>query len=320
MIKKFINTLKYISLSFAFIAFNARSDTIKSREVIIDTDVGTDIDDAFALALAAASPDLKIDLIMASSGDTDARAKLARRFLDMAGRTDIPVTRGPSTLHAEALSQKSWAQGQENYHKYFPDAVEKALQLLRTQPNHTITLIGLAPPSTIAAMISRDSIAFRRLRAIVLMAGSIHHGYGKIAGTNSSTPSLETNASLDPSALRAILTSGVPIQLMPLDATEVALSKFAAEQIFHAHTPVTDSLQELTQQWAAKSAYGPIPTLFDVVPVAYLIQPNICTLVPMHLSVSERGDTVQSSGPENVSACLSVNSKAVVNLLVQRIK
>ena len=63
--------------------------------VIIDTDIGDDIDDAFALALALKSPELKVLGVTTTFGNTEMRARLLDRYLKAVGRSDIPVFAGP---------------------------------------------------------------------------------------------------------------------------------------------------------------------------------------------------------------------------------
>src|ERR1700729_254456 len=82
----------------------------KQEKVIIDTDIGDDIDDAFALALALHSPELQILGVTTTFGDTELRAKLARRLLDAAGRQDIPVFAGAPTQTTSVFPQRRYAE------------------------------------------------------------------------------------------------------------------------------------------------------------------------------------------------------------------
>src|SRR5580704_5515163 len=77
---------------------------------IIDTDIGDDIDDAFALALALKSPELKIIGVTTAFGDTELRARLVDRYLAAVGRKDIPVTAGVATPHDNIFTQAAYAQ------------------------------------------------------------------------------------------------------------------------------------------------------------------------------------------------------------------
>src|SRR3984885_14652941 len=81
-----------------------------AQKVIIDSDIGDDIDDAFALALALHSPELQILGVTTTFGDTELRAKLARRLLDAAGRPDIPVFAGAPTQTTSVFTQRRYAE------------------------------------------------------------------------------------------------------------------------------------------------------------------------------------------------------------------
>ncbi len=288
------------------------------REVILDTDVGDDIDDAFALALLLASPELHVDGIMASFGDTHLRARLAERFLRATGRTDIAVGAGPSTPPATRFTQRAWAYAQAG--ATIPDAVTASLDQLRTTPPGRITLIALAPLTTIGAMIDRDPKTFRRLAGVVLMGGSIHRGYGQHAGETSPHPSDEYNVRCDPAGLRKLLASGVAVTLMPLDATEIALDATRRTRLFAAGTPSTDVLQALYAQWVTGNPWGTTPTLFDVVPVAWLLRPSVCEPVPLRIEVGDGGTTRVVAGAPNASVCLDVDKTAVLDLLDARLR
>src|SRR5436309_13604378 len=84
---------------------------------IIDTDIGDDIDDAFALALALESPELKILGVTTAFGDTELRARLLDRYLAAVGRNDIPVAAGVATPHDNVFSQAAYAR-REPDHKH----------------------------------------------------------------------------------------------------------------------------------------------------------------------------------------------------------
>src|SRR5689334_23174909 len=80
------------------------------QPVIIDTDIGDDIDDAFALALALKSPELKVVGVTTTFGNTEMRAKLVDRYLKAVGRSDIPVFAGPATKTDNLMTQTSYAK------------------------------------------------------------------------------------------------------------------------------------------------------------------------------------------------------------------
>ncbi len=287
------------------------------REVIVDTDIGDDYDDAVALALVLASPRLKLDEVITSAGDTTLRARMVERLLRRLGRTGITVATGPATAPGTRFTQFAWAAGGPP--GPFPDAVGTVLARLQAAPAGRITLIELAPASTVGAMLARDPAAFRRLAGVVLMAGSVRCGYGSRPGTNSDSPSVEYNVRRDPAGFRALLGSGVPIRMMPLDATEVALDAPARQRLFGLGTPLADWLATLYPEWADNNGRGREPVLFDVVPVASLLRPQVCRPQPLDIVVAADGATTVGAGPPNAAVCLDIDRGAVLSLLQARL-
>ena len=221
--------------------------------VIVDTDIGDDIDDAFALALLLRAPQLRIEAITSSFGDTALRTRLIRRFLQQAGRDDVILGTGPSTPDTTRFTQSAWATAGSA--TLAPDAVSLLLSRLRAAPPGSITLIALAPLTTIGLAIERDPAAFKRLRRVVMMGGSVRRGYGSVPGTTSETPSAEYNVLSDPQDLRRLIDSGVPITIMPLDATEVALPNDLRRDVFAEADPVDRALAALYEQWATNNPW-----------------------------------------------------------------
>src|SRR3954462_567201 len=82
------------------------------EKIIIDTDIGDDIDDAFAVALALSSPEFEVLGFSASFGDTQTRAKMLDRMLGELGHSEIPVAMGtPANVNLTAFTQRRYAEG-----------------------------------------------------------------------------------------------------------------------------------------------------------------------------------------------------------------
>src|SRR6187455_2745598 len=81
--------------------------------VILDTDIGSDIDDTWALIMMLNSPELDVKLIVTAHRDTTYRAKIVAKLLETAGRTDIPIAIGIQTPEWEGLAQASWVTDYE---------------------------------------------------------------------------------------------------------------------------------------------------------------------------------------------------------------
>ena len=324
--KKLPALLGLLSLILAIgVVQTARSQTAQgaskagssTQPVIIDTDIGDDIDDAFALALALKSPELKILGVTTTFGDTQLRAWLVDRYLKAVGRNDIPVFAGPETKTDNVMTQAAYAKGDNE--KKFGDGAEFILREAREHPGH-ITLIGIGPLSTVQAAIKRDPATFRKLKRVVIMGGSVYRGYGLDAQGKPKPPEPEWNILNDPSGLKDLLASGVPVFMMPLDSTQVPLDAKGREAIFGSGSPLADQLKQLYQQWMAGTPnHSPTPTLFDPVAVTYTFRPDLCPAKPMHIDVDEKGMTKPGKRQSNVQVCLESNEKGFLDLLLRRI-
>jgi inosine-uridine nucleoside N-ribohydrolase len=279
---------------------------------IIDTDIGDDIDDAFALALALQSPELKIIGITTAYGDTELRARLVDRYLTAVGRKDIPVAAGVATAHDNVFSQAAYAE-REPARKH-ADGVRFLLGEIRKHPGE-ITIIAIGPEGNLAAAIRQDAATFRKVKRVVLMGGSIYRGYGE-----NRPPDAEWNIKCDPQAAQALVASGVPLVYMPLDSTQIHLQTADRERIFAFGSPVTDQLTLLYHQWAAHSDNRtPDPTLFDPVAVTYAIHPELCPAKPLRIEVDDKGFTRPVEGKPDAEVCLQSDEKGFLDLLLSRV-
>jgi purine nucleosidase len=282
--------------------------------VILDTDIGDDIDDAFALALALRSPELRLLGITTEFGDTALRARLVDRYLKAVGRADIPVRAGIETPAPNHFTQAAYAR-QEPDHPH-GDAVDFLLAQIRAHPGE-ITLIAIGPLGNARAAIARDPDTFRKLKRVVMMGGSIYRGYNDAQGS-SRPPDAEWNIKCDPAGARALLASGVPVFMMPLDSTQVRLPVQDQEEIFSHGSPLTDQLTLLYHQWADDRPW-PVPTLFDPVAVTYAFRPDLCPATPLRLEVDDHGYTRPVSGAPNAHVCLKSDEQGFLDLLMSRI-
>jgi purine nucleosidase len=294
----------------------AGPQTASPQLVIIDTDIGDDIDDAFAVALALESPELKILGITTAFGDTELRARLLDRYLTAVGRKDIPVAAGVATPHNNVFTQAAYAE-REPARKH-EDGVRFLLDEIRQHPGE-ITIIAIGPERNLAAAIERDAATFRKVKRVVLMGGSIERGYDGARGEHR-PPDAEWNINRDPAAAQALLASGVPLFYMPLDSTQIHLETAEREKIFSHGSALTDQLTLLYHQWmGGTDNHSPTPTLFDPVAVTYAIHPDLCPARPMRIEVDDKGFTRPISGEPNVQVCLRSDEKGFLDLLLSRV-
>lgn len=281
-------------------------DSASPEKVIFDTDIGDDIDDAFALALAESTSKLQVLGVTTAWGDTDLRARLAARFLAQTGHSEIPVTAGPTTHASNSFTQARWAQAWPEPKPAWPRAIDFMLDAIRRNPGQ-ITLISIAPFSNVGALIARDPAAFRQLRRVVIMGGSIRRGYGDLGYLPDHGPEPEYNIMMDIPSAQKLFTAGVPLYVMPLDSTQLKLDEVLRTTLFSQDTRTTDALAELYEQWSA-STQNPTPTLFDAMAVAYALDPDLCPTQPMHVTVDDKGYTRVTPGEPNAQVCLDSDS------------
>src|SRR5579864_7927636 len=238
------------------------------QKIIIDTDIGDDVDDAFALAFAVRSPEFQILGVTTTFGDTETRAKIADHFLAEVGRTDIPVLAGRPTATNNPMSQRHYADDSRYTKSSHSDGVDFMLDQIRKYPGE-ITLIAIGPLMNVGAAIDKDPATFRKLKRIVLMGGSIRRGYGDLGYTPPVPPMREWNILNDVSSAQKLFAAGVPLFVMPLDSTQLKLDEVKRAWLFSRGTPITDALAILYHLWGQET-----PTLFDPMTVVYVLRPD----------------------------------------------
>jgi inosine-uridine nucleoside N-ribohydrolase len=285
------------------------------QPVIIDTDVGDDIDDAFALAIALQDPRLKVIGITTAWGDTRTRTLLARRLLVSLGRSDVVVAQGPQTPSKVTFTQKKWASEAVDTSPA-PDAIAFIRDQVSRQPGQ-ITLIALAPLSNIEALQLRAPHALHDLKQVVMMGGSIYAGYDEQGAIPVAKPSAEYNVLSAPKGLSILLQSGIPVRMFPLDSTQIKFDEVKRERLFAYGSPASDALTLLYHQWRLLNGWGQItPTLFDAVPVAWMLRPAVCQLEPLHVEVDGHGYTRPVAGAPNASVCLTLDESSTQQLIL----
>ncbi|MFC0407217.1 nucleoside hydrolase [Roseomonas elaeocarpi] len=199
-----------------------------SRPVLIDCDPG--VDDAIALLLALASPELDVRLITTVAGNVpgDTTADNARRVLTLAGREDVPVHAGCTQpllgpvwrgkySGASGLGGTLLPEGRAPLAGgHAVDALTAALERAIAE-DAPVELCVTGPMTNVALVLARDPSLVRGIRRIVAMGGAFAQGGNR-------TPTAEFNILADPHAAQIVLHSGAPIVLAPIDVTFQALA------------------------------------------------------------------------------------------------
>jgi purine nucleosidase len=252
------------------------------RKIIIDTDPGQD--DAVALLLALASPEIDVLGITAVAGNVPLplTEKNARIVCELAGRPDVRVFAGCDAplarplVTAEHVHGKTGLDGPQMADPTMPlqdqHAVDFIIQTLREEPSGTVTLVPVGPLTNIATAFQRAPDIIARVREIVLMGGA-YFAVGNI------TPAAEFNIYVDPEAAKIVFAAGVPLVVMPLDVTHKALTTRARIDAFRAMgTRVGDMVAAWTDFFErfdmAKYGSEGAP-LHDPCTIAYVIDPSL---------------------------------------------
>jgi purine nucleosidase len=305
---------KFILCSVLLLASSALHAQVHAREkIIIDTDIGDDVDDAFALALAVKSPELEILGVTTTFGDTEARAKIVDRLLGEVGRADIPVLAGKAKATENPMSQRKYGEGGHFAKSSHGDAVEFLLEQIRKHPGE-ITLVAIGPLMNVGAAIDKDAATFKKLKRVVLMGGSVRRGYGDLGYNKPVPPMPEWNILNDVASARKLFASGVPLFVMPLDSTQLKMDEVKREFLFGQGTAVTDQLAVLYHLWGQQT-----PTLFDAMTVVFVLRPELCPVRGLSIRVEDDGLTREEPGAVNAQVCLDSNAEDFFKFYLRRV-
>ncbi len=278
--------------------------------IILDTDIGTDIDDAFALALALSSPEIDLRAVTTVSADAYGRALIACRFLEAVGRGDIPVAAGrPQRPAPEKTGQ--YAYGLDASFRKRPVselASEYIYQRLKAEPG-VITLVTAGDLTNAARVITDHPEAKPWFKRIVLMGGAVRSGY------NGKPPVVwEWNIRSDIKGAQVVFSSGVPITMAPLDATIVRLEEPFRNRIFGSGAALGGQLHELYKLWGKVR-----PVLFDPVAVTLSFDESCCTMENLRIEVDNEGFTREVKGTPNARVATSNRVDDFLNWYVDRV-
>ena len=279
--------------------------------IILDTDIGTDIDDAFALALIINSPELELLGVTTVAGDTQARARLAAKLLWEAGGAwrQVPVYAGEPGK-PQPIEQTRWADGFTSPALHMSGAVDFMSTEINQQPGK-VTIMAIGELTNVAALLKSDPGIAKRIKLISLMGGSVARGYGP-----DSKPEAEWNIKSNPEAAQSVFSSGVPLLVAPLDVTAMLqLDAAGRRRVFTHLTPLTNALTILYHLWGNET-----PTLFDPMAVAMLIDSSMCETKQLAIEVDGQGFTrVVEGKPANATVGMQTNPARFFQLYLSRV-
>ncbi|MCP5114725.1 MAG: nucleoside hydrolase [bacterium] len=211
-------------------------------KVILDTDIGGDIDDAWALAFVLAHDDFSPVGVTISNGNTPARAPVASKMLHITGRNNIPVAVGRKTNSGYAY-QFTWAEDFEALRPISQSAAQFIVEQVRRFPGE-ITLMAVGPLENIADALRIEPGLGKYVKRVVLMSGCI---YGMAGGR---PPIAEWNVRASIADAQLVYSAGLPLTIVPLDSTtRVRLQDDERQRVRDYDSPLTYGLEALYRLW-----------------------------------------------------------------------
>ena len=277
----------------------AAADASAQRaRVILDTDIGGDIDDAWALGLAMQSQALDLIGVTITDGDTPARARVACKLLHAGRRDDVPVAVGRKT-HDHPEFQFAWAEDFTAKQPVAKPAADFIVEAVRKQPGE-ITLVAVGPLQNVADALRKDPGIAKLFKRVVLMSGSI----AASAWHPMAIPEWNVVASA-PDA-QVVYAAGLPLTTVPLDSTTyVTLKDEERERLLKHDSPVTRALEALYRLWIEKPSSR--MTLHDQLAVAETVRPGAFfgRKDTLSLAVDDKGYTrVDAARGKPTAVCL----------------
>jgi purine nucleosidase/pyrimidine-specific ribonucleoside hydrolase len=260
--------------------------------VVLDTDMGDDIDDALALGLALNSPELKVLAVNTVLQQGDRRADLTYRILELYGRTDIPVGVGAETTLMGTPNNNVVKQTTALAADYRmpPEKRHNGIQLLIDtvmKSSEKVTLLAYGPLTNVALALRAEPRMVNNVERIVLMNGVFFR------------PGLEYNTYRDAEASAIVYSSGVPIVAVGLDVTmQCRLSAEHLERMAGSKFENVRFLRELIGIWQEGHS-DRRPILHDPLAILVAFRPSL-------VDTAQGSVTVETKGTPNVSYGLSV--------------
>ena len=265
----------------------------KKIPVILDTDIGGDIDDTWALALLLKSPEIELQLIVTDSGNTPYRAALVGKLLEVAGRTDIPVGIG---LHQdnESGTQADWLADYtvaDYPGTVYEDGVGAMIDAIMSAPE-PVTVLCIGPVPNMREALAREPRIVENAR-IVGMFGSVRLGYD-------GSPDIvnEYNVRADAAACRQLFAAFPEVVITPLDTCGlVRLTGGKYQQILACGDPLIQALVENIHVWASHATWTTVDSmayssvLFDTVAVYLVFSEALLEMEDLGIHVTDDGFT-----------------------------
>jgi len=274
----------------------------KKIPVILDTDIGTDIDDTWALAMLLKCPELDLKLVAACTGNATYRAKLAAKMLETAGRADVPVGVG---IHFsdETGPQEPWVEAYElsSYPgAVLPDGVGAIIETIMDSPD-PVTLICIGPLPNVGEALRREPRIAERAR-FVGMHGSIRRGY-----RNSAEPCAEYNVARHTEDCRTAFTAPWDMTITPIDTCGLVVLEGADyANVLASPDPLARAVIENYKTWDDTGETWKVRSsvLYDTVAVYLAFREELLVMETLGIRVTDDGFTVIDDGAKEINCAV----------------
>jgi purine nucleosidase len=306
--------------------------------IILDTDPGAD--DALAILLMLASPEIKLEAITTVHGNVNIEktTRNALALLDFLNVKNIPVARGctvplvkPSHKQSGEMVHGTSGMGRTNLPEptlkpVEPHAVDYLIERFLAEPNE-LTLFAVGPLTNVALAIRKEPKFAQAVKELVIMGGAVRSG-------GNMTPLAEFNIYEDPHAAHIVFNSGIPMTLIPLDVTyKCLLTSADVERLNKLASSISKFVEDVTADYMAfylKYEGFAGCALHDPLTVAGIIAPELLSMENHYMDVDISGGV--STGktyadfmkvtkkPANMKVALDVRGREFVDLFVERIE
>jgi inosine-uridine nucleoside N-ribohydrolase len=268
--------------------------------VILDTDIGDDIDDVWAIVLLLVSEEFDIKMITSATGDTRARAKTIAKILERLGRNDIPIGIGKKTQSKHNYLSR-WVEDYnlENYKGRIYEDGADAMASIITESEKPITIITIGPLTNIAESINSEPDITKNAH-LVGMLGSIYTGY---AHHPKGKPSAEWNVVQDIDAAKTVFNSAIPMTITPLDTCgTIRLEGDKYQKIVNSENHAAKLIIETYGEWLNRRfgrgnnrrqwVNSKSTVLYDTAAVYLAMKTDLLKMENLKVSVNNDGYTV----------------------------
>jgi purine nucleosidase len=295
--------------------------------VLIDTDPG--IDDALALLFAWSSPEVRVEAITTVAGNValaTANTNL-QRLLALRKPVPRPLTAaGAAGPLARALSTATRYHGEDGLGDLSdwpaieplpetPDAVSVIVDLARRYERE-LTIVALGPLTNVALALKADAAALGRVGRVVAMGGAVD-----VPGNV--TPTAEFNMAVDPEAAHRVFAAGLPLELVPLDATRQAVLPRAGMRATLARSPgpLASRIQGFSERGfrISHSDGEQGMALHDPLAVGLAIDPSLAKWEATRIAIGPDGETLRASGTPNCRVAKGIDSDRFIRWFLDRL-